>query len=105
MSSIGLMLVDEIHLLNEAIRGATLEGLMSRCLLRQQEAIPQEINGRAGEPISRLRIIGLSATAPNAGDVAEWSVLAEAAQSCFSTTGSISHCFVWRCCLSCPCQG
>ena len=62
----------EIHLLNEVPRGATLEGLMSRCMVRQQEAQSQYENPQYRTPIANLRILGLSATAPNACDVAEW---------------------------------
>jgi len=72
-ASIGLMLVDEIHLLSENPRGAVLEGLMSRSMLRQQEAAQGQPDPAKREPIGNLRIIGLSATAPNANDVAEWS--------------------------------
>ena len=72
MQSIGLMMVDEIHLLNEVPRGATLEGLMSRCLMRQEEAQAAYDNPMHRPPIATLRIIGLSATAPNANDLASW---------------------------------
>ena len=72
INSVGLLMVDEIHLLNEVPRGATLEGLLSRSMLRQQEAQPCEVGRVAADPIAHLRIIGLSATAPNAREVADW---------------------------------
>lgn len=93
LSSIGLMLVDEIHLLTENPRGAVLEGLMSRSMLRQQEAAQGQPDPMRREPIGNLRIIGLSATAPNANDVAEWS------------DNSVSHIGAARSAtLSSPCQ-
>ena len=72
MSSIGLLMVDEVHLLDEPERGATLEGLITRMQMRRVEA-----QRNIGEPSNRdaignLRIIALSATAPNADDIATW---------------------------------
>ena len=63
INSIGLLLVDEIHLLSEN-RGATLESVIARLsmLKRQLHAYP----------VHNLRIIGLSATFPNIDDVGNW---------------------------------
>lgn len=56
ISEIGTVIVDEIHLLGEPSRGPVLESLLAR--LRQEG--------------SGARLVGLSATAANADQVAEW---------------------------------
>lgn len=56
VSQIGTLVVDEIHLLGEPSRGPLLENLLAR------------IKGVD----SRVRLVGLSATASNAHDVAKW---------------------------------
>jgi helicase len=54
ISQIGLVVVDEIHLLNDTSRGPTVEVLLTILLSLQ------------------LRIIGLSATIGNASQIAQW---------------------------------
>lgn len=56
IAGIGTVIVDEIHLLGEPSRGPVLESLLAR--------IRQEGSG--------ARLVGLSATAANANQVAEW---------------------------------
>jgi len=56
ISSLHLIIVDEIHLLSSESRGATLEGLLTRLKV---------IN-------PQCRIIGLSATIPNVAEIALW---------------------------------
>ena len=56
ISKISCLVVDEIHLLDSAKRGAVLEILIAKL---------KKIN-------PRLRIIALSATIPNADEIAEW---------------------------------
>lgn len=56
IAEIGTLVVDEIHLLGEPGRGPLLEALLAR------------VRGES----SRTRIIGLSATASNASEVASW---------------------------------
>ncbi len=67
MDSIGLLMIDEVHLLGEP-RGACLEGLVSRCKLMKSkcEADAKRCAAR------NMRFIALSATIPNLADVAEW---------------------------------
>lgn len=60
------------HLLNDDTRGGTLEGLLSRLQLRKADASRDIPNPDDREPIGNLRILTLSATAPNASDVAQW---------------------------------
>lgn len=56
IAEIDTIVVDEIHLLGDPGRGATLESLLARV---RAETLP-------------VRIVGLSATAANATDVADW---------------------------------
>ena len=56
IAEIGTVIVDEIHLLGEPSRGPVLESLLAR--IRQED--------------SGTRLVGLSATAANADQVAEW---------------------------------
>ncbi|KAG9390949.1 ATP-dependent DNA helicase HFM1 [Carpediemonas membranifera] len=60
-----LLLIDEIHLLNEN-RGPTLESLVAR--LRTLGGSPQF----AGSALETLRTIAVSATIPNIEDIAAW---------------------------------
>lgn len=60
------------HFLNDPKRGATLEGLLSRMQMRKVEASRDIPDPTHRQPIGNLRIIALSATAPNAQDVADW---------------------------------
>lgn len=71
MSSIRLVLIDEVHMLNEA-RGATLEVVVSR-----MKTLNGEMERAASAPGSRsdsvpLRFVAVSATVPNVRDIAEW---------------------------------
>jgi ATP-dependent DNA helicase HFM1/MER3 len=60
------MMVDEIHLLNEEYRGATLEAIIARMMIMSQcESLKQE-------KIRDLRIIVVSATIGNINSLAEW---------------------------------
>ncbi|XP_022248602.1 probable ATP-dependent DNA helicase HFM1 isoform X4 [Limulus polyphemus] len=67
---IRLFLVDEIHLLNDSTRGATIEAVVSRMKTVQSSICRQlenSITSAAG-----LRFLAVSATVPNAEDVVEW---------------------------------
>ena len=66
ISNISLLLIDEIHLLNEENRGATLEAIIARIkLLKNMENFKQT-------NLEKIRIIAVSATIPNILDVAEF---------------------------------
>ncbi|KAJ3236462.1 ATP-dependent DNA helicase MER3 [Chytriomyces hyalinus] len=79
MALVQLILIDEVHLLNEPRRGAVLEVIVSR-----MRTVNAEINGSIiGEdkwtsnvPVNQsshfLRILAISATAPNIADIAVW---------------------------------
>ena len=55
ISKVSLLIVDEVHLLNDAGRGPTLEVIMTRMI---KDVRPQ--------------ILGLSATIKNSGEIAQW---------------------------------
>lgn len=65
LRDIGLLMVDEVHLLHDT-RGATLEACVSR--LRTLSTLAEF----AGAPLAQLRFMALSATIPNIGDIAQW---------------------------------
>ncbi|KAK9119762.1 hypothetical protein Scep_017855 [Stephania cephalantha] len=64
-SDIGLLLIDEVHLLNDQ-RGASLEAIVSRIKMLARNP---EMNSSA---LARVRFIAVSATIPNVEDLAEW---------------------------------
>ena len=66
MSSIRLFLIDEVHVLNEPKRGATLEVVVSRMKTMGKR------NKDSSSFSNSVRIIALSATVPNIGDLGEW---------------------------------
>ena len=63
ISNINLILIDEVHLLNDPTRGATLEAIVARMKLIA------DLNKKSEK---QLRIIALSATIPNIKELAEW---------------------------------
>ena len=67
LEQIGLLCIDEVHLLNEK-RGACLEGIVSRCRLLQTKS---KAAGSTA-PIASLRLVALSATVQNVHDLGEW---------------------------------
>ena len=66
ISNISLILFDEIHLLNEETRGATLEAIIARIKLLKSMEIFKNKN------MENIRIIAVSATIPNIQDIAEF---------------------------------
>ena len=56
VSRVGLLLLDEIHLLNDPGRGPTLEAVVARMRTLSQSADVR------GTPIAALRTVSLSAT-------------------------------------------
>jgi ATP-dependent DNA helicase HFM1/MER3 len=73
--SIKLLMVDEIHLIADETRGATLEATVVRMKsissIFQQQQQQQQAAMDEGERHA-LRIVGVSATVPNIQDVGEW---------------------------------
>ena len=71
ISNISLLLIDEIHLLNEENRGATLEAIIGRIKLLKNMENFQQTN------LEKIRIIAVSATIPNISEVAEFLEIKE----------------------------
>ncbi|XP_042907198.1 probable ATP-dependent DNA helicase HFM1 isoform X4 [Parasteatoda tepidariorum] len=70
VQTVKLLLIDEVHLLNEEERGATLEAALSRMKAIQTLLMRESSEKAKAEP--NLRFIAVSATLPNAEDVCEW---------------------------------
>ncbi|CAA7397582.1 unnamed protein product [Spirodela intermedia] len=64
-SDISLVLIDEVHLLNDP-RGAALEAIVSR--IKMLSRIPD----MESCPLANVRFLAVSATIPNIEDLAEW---------------------------------
>ncbi|KAI3467038.1 hypothetical protein Pfo_023701, partial [Paulownia fortunei] len=64
-SDIALVLIDEVHLLNDP-RGAALEAIVSR--IKMLACNPE----MQSSPLSFVRFLAVSATIPNINDLAEW---------------------------------
>ncbi|TYJ37629.1 hypothetical protein E1A91_A05G388300v1 [Gossypium mustelinum] len=65
LSDISLLLIDEVHLLND-LRGATLEAIVSRIKMLARNP---EMKSSA---LASVRFLAVSATIPNTEDLAEW---------------------------------
>eukprot|EP00775_Hariotina_reticulata_P011878 gene11878-12022_t len=72
-AEIGLVLIDEIHLLGDAGRGSFLE---AGCICRMKALAASE--GMAQTQLAALRFVGVSATIPNIADIANWLGVPEA---------------------------
>ena len=67
VGQVALLLIDEVHMLNDA-RGCALEVVVAR-----MRAIAESKHVRdRGWPAATMRTVALSATVPNANDVAQW---------------------------------
>ncbi|XP_069103658.1 probable ATP-dependent DNA helicase HFM1 [Argopecten irradians] len=66
VQSVCLFLIDEIHVLNDSVRGATIEAVISR-----MKTVSLGHSNRESQ-LPKLRFIAVSATIPNIEDIAEW---------------------------------
>ncbi|NWH78665.1 HFM1 helicase, partial [Piaya cayana] len=64
-----LFLIDEVHVIKDESRGATLEVVVSRMKTVQSSLWHLSENH---DTVPRLRFVAVSATIPNAEDIAEW---------------------------------
>lgn len=68
MDSVKLFLIDEIHVLGESTRGATIEAVVSR----MKTFAFRGLKGYENEETNQFRFIAVSATIPNIDDIASW---------------------------------
>lgn len=64
IAAIRLLLIDEVHLINDGLRGATLEAVISRMKILRSIIRPNHQD--------YVRFIGISATVSNIGDLGDW---------------------------------
>ncbi|XP_069089313.1 probable ATP-dependent DNA helicase HFM1 [Pleurodeles waltl] len=64
-----LFLIDEVHVVKDESRGATLEVVVSRMKTIQSSLSKMSVNPEETIP---MRFVAVSATIPNAADIAEW---------------------------------
>ncbi|EPS65628.1 hypothetical protein M569_09143, partial [Genlisea aurea] len=64
-SDVAVVLIDEVHLLNDP-RGAALEAIVSRIKMLARKPEMQS------SPLSQVRFLAVSATIPNINDLGEW---------------------------------
>ena len=70
---IGLMIIDEIHLIGDESRGPTLEMILTQQIQQQQQQQQQrEKQHQKSSPPPKMQIVGLSATVSNDEEIAEW---------------------------------
>ncbi|XP_033759553.1 probable ATP-dependent DNA helicase HFM1 [Pecten maximus] len=68
VQSVCLFFIDEIHVLNDCVRGATIEAVISRMKTVQISLC----HSNTEQQLPKLRFIAVSATIPNIEDIAEW---------------------------------
>ncbi|KAH7644189.1 dna polymerase theta-like protein [Dermatophagoides farinae] len=66
IAEIGLIIVDELHMIGDTSRGYILELLLSKLIHMKSNPFAEDIDLR------QLQIIGMSATIPNLNDIAKW---------------------------------
>ncbi|XP_013384284.1 probable ATP-dependent DNA helicase HFM1 [Lingula anatina] len=96
-----LFLVDEIHILNDETRGATMEAVISR-MKTIRRAISREPGGEVDIP---MRFITISATIPNIGDIAEWLSTDKVTASFYKMDDSHRPVKLRKVVLGYPCTG
>ncbi|CAC9524567.1 putative DEAD/DEAH box helicase-like protein [Leishmania infantum JPCM5] len=69
VNSVGLLLLDEVHTVQEE-RGAAMEAIVSRVKVIQ--ASSSAMHQHSATETAPTRIIAISGTLPNSGDLAEW---------------------------------
>ncbi|TPX51368.1 hypothetical protein SeLEV6574_g00353 [Synchytrium endobioticum] len=86
MGLLKLFLIDEVHMLNEPKRGATLEVVVSR--MRTLGIGLQKMSGvDAVTQYQQIRLLALSATVPNVDDIGDWLKSADGSRAEIKTFG------------------
>lgn len=73
VEAVKLLMIDEVHLLNDETRGSVLEVIVSRMKTIQETMNEDRSRNKSVqmEPI-KIRFVAVSATIPNVEDIAEW---------------------------------
>lgn len=71
-----LFLIDEVHLLNDDSRGATLEAVVSRMKTVHASLTTTTATKQRG-CYPGMRFLAISATCPNVSDIASWLTVGE----------------------------
>ncbi|MEQ2185398.1 hypothetical protein GOODEAATRI_017781 [Goodea atripinnis] len=95
-----LFLIDEVHVVKDATRGATLEVVVSR-----MKAVNSYRTSQIPEAGVTMRFVAVSATIPNISDIADW--LSNGSEPATYLTMDESHRPVklWKVVLGFPCSG
>lgn len=73
MKQIKLLLIDEVHTINDGSRGATLEAVINRMkTVKEFEKFVDRKDGENSPSIGEIRFVAVSATIPNIDDLAKW---------------------------------
>ncbi|MEQ2307495.1 ATP-dependent DNA helicase MER3 [Ameca splendens] len=95
-----LFLIDEVHVVKDATRGATLEVVVSR-----MKAVNSYRTSQIPEAGVTMRFVAVSATIPNISDIADW--LSNGSEPAMYLSMDESHRPVklWKVVLGFPCSG
>jgi len=77
LGDVGLIVVDEVHLLGDTSRGFLLEMMLMKALLlpharMEPDSVTEGDAPIAAHPNDRLQVVAMSATLPNIADLATW---------------------------------
>ncbi|CAI0441279.1 unnamed protein product [Linum tenue] len=78
LSEIGIIVIDELHMVGDQSRGYLLELMLTKLRYATGEGNSESSSGESsgtsskGDPNNGLQIVGMSATMPNVGAVADW---------------------------------
>ncbi|CAK7353378.1 unnamed protein product [Dovyalis caffra] len=78
LSEVGIMVIDELHMVGDQSRGYLLELLLTKLRYAAGEGNSESSSGESsgtsskGDPAHGVQIVGMSATMPNVAAVADW---------------------------------
>ncbi|XP_063289565.1 DNA polymerase theta [Pelobates fuscus] len=72
MDLLGMMVVDELHMLGDSHRGYLLELLLTKVRYVTQKRASKNVDAQRADTRNEVQIVGMSATLPNLGLLASW---------------------------------